>query len=338
MVLYIYVTVTACVLGGLSCIMIYGLYTILQEYRRDRVPALVYHRFLPREKVEKGEIVNHEPTYVSYDTTFAEQMAYLHREGYMTIPLDDFVAFQEGKASLPAKPILLTFDDGFMSVYHYAFPILKQYGMKATVFVTPDLDSENFKKHATVDSPLTPEQMREMSDYGIAIESHGMTHRYLTEMEPDLARWELEESKRVLEGIVRKPVQFLAIPSGAYNRTVKRLAKESGYRAVFGMLKGSNNARSDRYALRRMVIARDFTLEDFRKILHPAATCYLRLISFLQNLLMNLIGPRRLDAFRNHLFRMKLARLLIHGQLRSSKGRSASIVCLILTIGTVILV
>jgi hypothetical protein len=54
--------------------------------------------------------------------------------------------------------------------------------------------------------------------------------------------------------------------------------------------------------------------------------------------LMNLIGPRRLDAFRNHLFRMKLARLLIHGQLRSSKGRSASIVCLILTIGTVILV
>jgi peptidoglycan/xylan/chitin deacetylase (PgdA/CDA1 family) len=338
MVLYIYVTVTACILGGISFLMIYGVYTVLQEYRRDRVPALVYHRFLPREKVDAGEIANHEPTYVSYDTAFAEQMAYLHREGYVTIPLDDFVGFQKGKASLPAKPILLTFDDGFMSVYRYAFPILKRYGMKATVFVTPDPDSENFKKHAAVDSPLTPEQMREMSDYGIAIESHGMTHRYLTEMEPELARWELEESKRVLEGVVQKPVQFLAIPSGAYNRTVKRLAKEAGYRAVFGMMKGSNHTGSDRYALRRMVIARDFTLEDFRKVLQPAATCYLRLISFLQNLVLNLIGPRRLDALRNHLFRMKLARLLIHGQLRSPRGRSAPIVGVALTIGTITLV
>jgi peptidoglycan/xylan/chitin deacetylase (PgdA/CDA1 family) len=337
MVFYVFVTVTACVLGAISFIIVYSVYTVLEEYRRDRVPALVYHRFLSKEKVDNGEILNNEPTYASYDTAFAEQMDYLHREGYITIPLDDFVAFQEKKAALPDKAILLTFDDGFMSIYHYAFPILKRYGMKATVFVTADPHSENFKKHAAVDSPLTPEQMQEMSEYGIAIESHGMTHRYLTEMGPDLARWELEESKRVLEEIVRKPVQFLAIPSGAYNRTVKRLAKESGYRAVFGMLKGSNHAGSDRYFLRRMVIARDFTLEDFRKVLHPAATCYLRLISSLQNLVLNLIGPRRLDALRNHLFRMKLARLLIHGQLRSSRGRSAPIVCVALTIGTIIL-
>lgn len=335
MLLYIYGIVTAGVLGALSCLMLYTVYTVLQEYRRDRVPALVYHRFLPRAKVDNGEIVNHEPTYVSYDTAFAEQMAYLHREGYTTISLEDFVAFQEGNASLPAKPILLTFDDGFMSVYRYAFPILQRYRMTATVFVTPDPDSENFKKHATVDAPLTPEQMREMSAYGVAIESHGMTHQYLTEMEPTHASWELEESKRVLEGIVRKPVQFLAIPSGAYNRTVKRLAQAAGYSAVFGMLKGSNHAGSDRYALRRMVIARDFTLEDFRKVLHPAATCYLRLISFLQNLLLTLIGPRRLDALRHHLFRMQLARRLIHGQWKASRGQSAPLMCVALTIGAI---
>jgi peptidoglycan/xylan/chitin deacetylase (PgdA/CDA1 family) len=338
MLLYVSMTVTACVLGGLSFIVIYAIYAVLQEYRRDRVPALVYHRFLPRAKVDKGEIISQEPTYVSYDTAFAEQMAYLHRAGYSTIHLDDFVAFQDGKVTLPAKPILLTFDDGFMSVYRYAFPILKWYGMKATIFVTPDPDSENFRKHAAVDSPLRPEQMREMSDYGIAIESHGMTHRYLTGIEPEAVRWELEESKRVLEGVVHKPVRFLAIPSGAYNKTVRQLAKEAGYQAVFGMLKGSNHARSDRYALRRMVIARDFTLEDFQRILHPAATCYLRLISSLQNLLLNLIGPRRLDALRHHLFRMKLARLLIHGQLRSPRGRSALIACMALTVGTIILV
>jgi peptidoglycan/xylan/chitin deacetylase (PgdA/CDA1 family) len=330
MLFYISLAVTACLLGSLAFMAIYAVYTIVQEYRRDRVPALVYHRFLPREKVDTGEIINHEPTYVSYDTAFAEQMAYLHREGYKPIAMNDFVAFQEGRATLPAKPILLTFDDGFMSVYRYAFPILKQYGMQATIFVTPDPDSENFKKHAAVDSPLTPEQMREMSLHGIAIESHGMTHRYLTEMAPKLARWELEESKKVLEGIVQKPVQFLAIPSGAYNRTVKRLTKEVGYQAVFGMLKGSNHAGSDRYALRRMVIARDFTIEDFQKVLHPAATCYLRMMSFVQNSLLTLLGPRRLDALRHHLFRVKLARLLIHGQWKLFKSRSAPIACVVL--------
>jgi peptidoglycan/xylan/chitin deacetylase (PgdA/CDA1 family) len=247
------------------------------------------------------------------------------------------VAFQEGRKSLPAKPIMLTFDDGFMSVYHYAFPVLKRYQMKATIFATPDPESENFKKNAALDSPLTHAQMQEMSENGIAIESHGMTHRYLTEMEPELVRWELEESKKVLEGIVRKPVRFLAIPSGAYNRTVRQLAKEVGYQAVFGMLKGSNNAHSNRYTLRRMVVARDFTLQDFRRILHPAATCYLRLVSFLQNLLLNLLGPRSLDALRDHLFRMKLVRLLVHGQLKSSRRGSAPIACVALTVGMIIL-
>jgi peptidoglycan/xylan/chitin deacetylase (PgdA/CDA1 family) len=338
MLLYMILIVTACVLGGLLFMMIYAVYTVLHEYRRDRVASLVYHRFLPREKVDSGEIINHEPTYVSYDTAFADQMAYLHREGYTTISLDDFVAFQDGKVTLPAKPIMLTFDDGFVSVYRYAFPILKRYGMKATIFVTPDPNSENFTKHAAVDSPLTHEQMREMSNCGIAIESHGMTHRYLTGIESEVVRWELEESKKVLEEVVQKPVQFLAIPSGAYNRSVKQLAKEAGYRAVFGMMKGSNHAGSDRYGLRRMVIARDFTLEDFQRILLPAATCYLRLISFLQNLLLTLMGPRRLDALRSRLFRMKLARLLIHGQLRSPRGRAAPIVCLALAIGTITLV
>jgi peptidoglycan/xylan/chitin deacetylase (PgdA/CDA1 family) len=332
MVFYILAAVVVCLLSGMTFLIAYAIYTVLQEYRRDRVPALLYHRFLPKEKVDKGEIINHEPTYVSYDTAFAEQMAYLDREGYTTISMEDFVAFQAGKASLPAKPILVTFDDGFMSVYRYAFPVLRRHRMRATVFVTPDPESDNFTKHATVDAPLTPEQMQEMSQHGVAIESHGMTHRYLTEMEPELIRWELQESKRVLEGIVQQPVQFLAIPSGAYNRIVRQLAKEAGYRAVFGMLKGSNHMHSDCYCLRRMVIARDFTLEDFRRVLSPAGTCYLRLLSFLQNLLLSLLGPRRLDAFRNRLFRMKLARLIIHGQLGAARRGPASFVCLALTI------
>lgn len=337
MIFYLALTVTLLLVGGVLFSIFYGIYSLIQEYHHDRVPALLYHRFLPKDKVERGELIDPERVYVSYDTAFAEQMAYLNREGYTTISMDDFLAFRDGERTLPPKPVILTCDDGFMSNYLYAFPILKKYGMKATIFVTPDAESDNFKKYASLDSPLTHEQLREMSDYGISIESHGMTHRYLTELEPEVVRWELEESKRALERILRKPVRFLAIPSGAYNRTVRQLAKEAGYKSVFCMLKGSNNARSNRYALRRVVVARDFTLEDFQRILKPATTCQLRLTSFFQNLLLNILGPRRLDALRDSLYRTRLASFLILGQLRYFVGGLAVVVFVTLIVGIIIL-
>ena len=312
---------------------LYTIHSVLQEYRRDRVPALLYHHFIPKGKIDG----NYDPVCFCYDTAFAEQMNYLYEKGYSTISLDDFLAFKEGKQALPSKPIIVTFDDGFMSNYLYAFPILKNYGMKATVFVTVDQDSENFKKYGAIDFPLTPEQLREMSDYGISIESHTMTHRYLTELETKVVRWELQESKRSLENMVKRPVKFLATPSGAYNKTVRQLAKEAGYKAVFGALKGSNNISSDPYALRRVVIARDFSIEDFEQILKPSALLQLRLTSFLQNLLLSILGPGRFDAFRDTLYQTRFARFLIRGQLRYLVGGMVALALAVMVVSISIL-
>ncbi len=304
------------VLAALIVFLIgYVLYAAVQECRPDRVPALLYHQLISKEQVDRGEIVNHERVYVAYDVSFAEQMEYLHRQGYSTITLDDFLGVRNGRR-LPEKPIMLTFDDGFMSNYRYAFPILKRYGMKATIFVTPDPSSDNFKKYAHTDAPLTPEQIKEMSDYGISIQSHGMTHRYLTDLSSDVIRWELAESKRVLEKMTDKPVRHLAVPSGAYNRLVRRMAKECGYDAVFCMLKGTNNAASDRYALRRLVVARDFTLQEFRKMLQPATATRLRLMSFVQNVLLGVLGPGGLDQLRDRVYRSPFASLLLSTKAR----------------------
>ena len=295
----------------------WAVYCVVQENRGDRVPALLYHHFAPKPKNSNGDPSNYDPVYFCYDTAFDQQMNHLHQDGYTTISLDDFVAFLDGQKPLPTKPIILTFDDGFMSNYLYAFPILKKYGMTATIFVTLDSNSENFKKYAHLDLPLTLEQMKEMSDYGISMESHTMTHRYLSMLKPADMRWELEESKKVLAKLLDKPVRFLAIPSGAYSGTVKRLVKKSGYAAAFCMLKGTNNKSSDRFELRRLVIGRDYTLEDFKRTLQPASACYLRLTGSLQNALLFALGPGGLDALRSFLYRSKLGRSLIRGQLRN---------------------
>lgn len=302
--------------GGALGAVGWTIYALLQEHRKDRVPALLYHHFAPKEPAPGSQPNNYDPVYFCYDTAFDEQMSYLRREGYTTISLGDFVAFQSGAKTLPAKPIILTFDDGFVSNYLHAFPILKKYGMTATIFMTVNRDAENFKKYAAVDAPLTDAQLVEMSDCGIAIESHSMTHRYLSELEPEVIRWELAESRKSLAETLRKAVRFLAIPSGAYNRTVKRLVQETGYEAAFCMLKGSNNRSSDPYALRRFVIARDFTVDDFHRTLQPGTGCYLRLTSSLQNALGVVLGPGGLDALRNLLYRSRLGTSLIRGQLK----------------------
>jgi len=313
----------------------WAIYSFMQEYRNDRVPALLYHHFAPGGSDEK-HTNDYHPVYFCYDTAFDEQMNYLRRQGYTAISLDDFLAFQKNRKTLPPKPILLTFDDGFMSNYLYAFPILKKYGMTATLFMTVDRSADNFKKYAAVDAPLTEPQLKEMSNAGIAIESHSMTHRYLSNLEPDVIRWELSESRKSLEMLLQRPVKFIAIPSGAYDKTVKRLVRTAGYEAAFCMLKGTNHRRSDPYALRRLVIGRDFTIEDFERILEPRTGLFLRLTSSMQNILLFLLGPRRLDALRDFVYRAPLGTSLIRGQLKYLVPGIAAVVVLFL-IGMIVM-
>jgi peptidoglycan/xylan/chitin deacetylase (PgdA/CDA1 family) len=307
--------------GGLTAICLlffacYATYSVLVERRQDRVPVLLYHRLIAKQNRHRVEDENIDRAYAIFDTDFAAQMDYLHRSGYSTISLDEFIAYQKDGQPLPPKPIIITFDDGFASNYFHAFPVLKKHRMTAIIFVTPDTESENFKKYAASDAPLTISQMKEMSENGIAIQSHAMTHRYLTELDPETIRWELAESKRVIEENAGKKVSYLAIPSGAYNRTVKKLAKETGYTAVFCMLKGTNNKYSDRFGLRRLVVGQDFSIDDFRRMLRPETAAYLRVESFLQNALFVLLGPARLDALRDFLYRSCSGSLLTAGKTK----------------------
>jgi peptidoglycan/xylan/chitin deacetylase (PgdA/CDA1 family) len=328
------------VTGGLtaSCLLFfacYAVYSVLVERRQDRVPVLLYHRFISKHNYHGAEGERIDRSYATFDTDFAAQMNYLDRSGYSTISLDRFIAYQNNGHSLPPKPIIITFDDGFASNYHYAFPILKKHGMTAIIFATPDTESENFKKYAASDVPLTISQMKEMSENGISIQSHAMTHRYLSELDPETIRWELAESKRILEEKIGKKVSYLAIPSGAYSRTVKTLAKETGYTAVFCMLKGTNNKHSDRFGLRRLVVGQDFSIEDFRRILRPGTASYLRIESFLQNALFVLLGPVKLDALRDCLYHSCLGSFLAAGKIKYFLSGFAAL-CAILFAGLLI--
>lgn len=294
----------------------YLLWCWREEHRPDRIPALLYHRLLPKASFLRGEIASDERSYVAFDTDFAEEMQALHDRGYTTLDLDDYAAVRRGERPLPDRPVIVTFDDGFRSVHRYAFPVLKRLGMKATVFVTPDPASENFRKNAPLDEPLRPEEMREMLAHGIAIESHAMTHRYLTDLDETTLRWELAEARRVIAEIVGRPVRYLAIPSGAYNGRIRRMAEATGHEAVFGMGKGTIHPRSDPFALKRLVVGRDVGGQGLIRLLDPKNAFQLRLTGSVQVLVMRLAGARGLDGLRAFILKFPFGPVLLRRPVR----------------------
>lgn len=304
------------IVGGLVLTAVGSLiWLFAQEFRKDRVTALTYHRLLSEGDIARG-VPDDERVFVTYADRFEEQMKYLFDNGYNAISIDDFVSCLEGRKNLLEKPIIIAFDDGFESSYRYAYPVLRKYNLKATVFVTPDPESENFKMLKGVDSALTGDQMEEMSDNGISIQSHGMTHRLLTELSEEEIEWELEESKRTIEKITGKAVLYLAIPGGAYDKRVRRIADQTGYRAVFGGKKGTDNLRSDRFSLRRIVVERDFSMGDFAKVLTPWGACQMRIIGWFKRLPRKFLGYKGTEALRNWLYQSKAGPVFMFRNIR----------------------
>ena len=210
------------------------------------IPVLNYH------KIDDMEI--------SLSVTpadFAAQMKYLADNGFSVIGIDDFYAGITGEKALPKNPVLITFDDGYKDNYTNAYPILKKYGFKATVFVISDF--VGLKNYMTWD------ELREMSANGIDIESHTATHNSLTDLTDEQLKRELEESKKKLESELKTEINFLAYPTGAYNLHIAGLVKDAGYKAAFTVKYGNADNDSNLYALERVPI---FHTENTMKSFH----------------------------------------------------------------------
>ena len=192
--------------------------------------------------------IQNSPTSLSIPPAdFDEQMHYLSSHGYVTITPDELYSGLNGEIELPPKPVLITFDDGYADNYTNAFPILKYYGMRATIFVIPAFVG-------VYSNYLTWDEMREMEDNGITIESHTMHHYKLEELPDDEIRSELLNSKLKIEEELGHPVEFLAYPTGTYNLHIAGIAKEVGYKGAFTIKYGNVDLGSNFYALERVPI------------------------------------------------------------------------------------
>ena len=186
---------------------------------------------------------------------FEAQMKYLSENGYHTISPDELYDSLAGTGELPENPVLITFDDGYVDNYTNAYPILKKYGFKATIFVITSFLGKD-KNYMTWD------QARELDANGISIESHTVDHKSMTDLTDEQLRMELVESKKKAEKELGHPVEYMAYPTGTYNLHIAEMVKEAGYKAAFTIKYGNVDKASNIYALERVPI---FHTEDTNK-------------------------------------------------------------------------
>ncbi len=178
---------------------------------------------------------------------FETQMTWLEEHGYHTITAAELADALEGRGSLPNRPVLITFDDGYIDNYTCAFPILKKHGMKATIFIISEYVS-------LYPNYLTWEQLLEMQAHGIEFGSHTVDHNVLTELSKNSINHELADSKQTLESRLGRRVEFLAYPCGYTNEDIKARVSAAGYRAAFTVDLGNTHVGDDLYALNRVPI------------------------------------------------------------------------------------
>jgi peptidoglycan/xylan/chitin deacetylase (PgdA/CDA1 family) len=177
---------------------------------------------------------------------FEREMQALKDNGFTVIPLQDFLAWRRGEKAIPAKSAIITIDDGWVSAHDNAWPILKKFNYPFTLFIYINYVNSGGKS-------MTWDQLGEMRDAGVDIESHTYSHSNLRVpganvdartaglVRKDIAtlgmdgwlRKEVIDSKHALEKQLGIKADAFAYPYGKYDAKVLALVKEAGYDAAF---------------------------------------------------------------------------------------------------------
>lgn len=225
-----------------------------QSGRQMVVPILTYHYIgnNPNPADRTRDNLSTSPD------KFEEQMAYISKNGYNTISLDTIYAVLKGQASLPAKPIVLTFDDGYIDFYVNAFPVLRKYNLHATAFISTGLIDQGYYMHWN--------QIKEIDASGlISFEAHSVNHINLNSLTSDQLRYQLSQSKKTIQDMLGKPVNFMAYPYGISNEAVWQAVKDAGYLGAAGTWYGSVISEGTIFDMPRIKISGGITIEDFAK-------------------------------------------------------------------------
>jgi peptidoglycan/xylan/chitin deacetylase (PgdA/CDA1 family) len=194
---------------------------------------------------------------------FRQHMQYLADNGFTTIDLYDLSLAITGWKSLPEKPVILTFDDGYVDNYTTAFPILQEYGFTATFFIITDFIDQGQPGY------MDWSMIEEMAAAGMRIESHSRTHPDLREQPRDVLLWQIMGSQETLAAHIGYTPRYFCYPSGRYDDDTIAMLEELDFWGAVTTEGGKWHGYNDRYEWSRLRVRNTTDLPLFADFVEP---------------------------------------------------------------------
>jgi peptidoglycan/xylan/chitin deacetylase (PgdA/CDA1 family) len=230
---------------------------ILSTFATTSIPVFVYH------KINKENFflipIHERKNFKKYnvpDDVFEAQMKYVREEGYTPLTMRQAIMDKQHN-TLPRKPIVITFDDGWRSQYENALPVLKEYKIPATFYIYTNVIGGG--------AYMTWDNLNELVSLNMEIADHTKSHPRLTKITQSKLDEELVESRRILERKLHVPVNDFAYPYGNYNDLIIEAVKKDGYISGRTSTPGRRTDLNDLYQIRVMYAPSD--LKTFQELL-----------------------------------------------------------------------
>ncbi len=266
----------------------------------NEIPVLMYHEVNHSSAANalSGKI---QHTFILSENQFETQMRFLAEEGYHSLLLDDLVTWMLNPDTgfLPEKPVVITFDDGYAGNFDFAFPVLYKHQFKATFFVITGRIG-----HETM---MDWNQLKELSNKGMAIESHTVNHQLLGSISTDRMSKELKDSRGILEDNIGKTVKFLSLPFGSFNSEYRQVALDAGYEGGCTSQFGYTQKLADPYFIPRLQIKNTLNLDAFKKMVAQDKKYLsgIKLRTSLKSGVRKIVGEKFYNDFYNMVYGVK---------------------------------
>jgi peptidoglycan/xylan/chitin deacetylase (PgdA/CDA1 family) len=229
----------------------------------DRVPILVYHSISndPHPYIQDFNVT---------PTTLGRHLDLIQEFGLTPLTVSRFVALRED-GHLPAKPVLITFDDGWRDVTTVALPMLHHRAMPATLYVTTGFlrgRAAASRIAAPPNAALHWDDLAHLADGGFEIGAHTVSHPELDVVRRAQARNEIADSRRDLEQHLSRPVVSFAYPHGYHDRKVCAMVADAGFTSACVVKNAFATRMDDPLSLARILVRSDTSLETMQQWLH----------------------------------------------------------------------
>lgn len=216
-------------------------------------PALAYHKVTEQWELSLTML---------YPRNFERQMRFLAKKGYVGKSVKEYMKDPRDNY------FILTFDDAYKNVFDNAYPLLKELGFTATVFVLTNFigkdNTWDFTPCNIYSRHMNVEELKTLHETGWEVASHGENHRAMTGMHPDSVAHELKHSKELITSITGEEVVTFCFPFGVYNAGIVAAAKACGYKHLIGYTETPRYGVISRSAVYRMIDSKRSVLRKIK--------------------------------------------------------------------------